>query len=73
VPSKRLGDFKENEGNKCIPRSHLEEGNRLIHAGIQGSFIGCRKDLLTSFLYLSKIFTVDMSGEDSLSHLFTFP
>lgn len=54
VPLKRLGNFKENEGNKRIPRSHLEGRNRLIHGGIQDSFIGCRKDLLTSFLYFSK-------------------
>lgn len=42
MPLKRLGNLREDEGNKHIPRSGFEGRNSLIRAEIQDSTIGCK-------------------------------
>lgn len=54
MPLKRLGNLKEDEGNKRIPRSGFEGRNRLVCAGIQDSTIGCKSSGRTP-LHLSHI------------------
>lgn len=74
MPLKRLGNLKEDEGNKCIPRSGFEGGNRLVCAGIQDSTIGCKssRGTLLHLSYISQnMFLFDLCLERNFYPLYS--